>query len=202
VTTIHLVRHAVHDLVAHTLVGRSPAVALSAAGRRQAQSLAAHFAAKETACVQSSPQPRAAQTAQPIAAAHALRVEIAPDLDELDMGAWTGRTFADLQGDPLWHRWNAERGAARPPGGESMSELQHRALRHLQRGQTDHPDGAIVMVTHAELIRAVLLHCLGRPLDDYSRLTVDPASVTTIGLRPDNHHVIAVNRCVEEVVAA
>lgn len=201
-TTIHFVRHAVHDLVAHVLVGRNPNVTLSAAGLRQAQALAARLVVETIDGVQSSPQTRARQTAEAIAAVHARHVEIIPELDELDMGGWTGRAFADLQDDPLWQRWNTERGTARPPGGESMSELQQRAVQHLQRVEASDPDGTIVMVSHAELIRAVALHCLGRPLEDYSRLSIDPASVTTIRLRSGRHEVIAINYFREEVVAA
>src|SRR3954464_15210746 len=119
-TTIHLVRHAPHDLMARVLVGRNDAVTLSAEGIRQAQCLAAHFASEKIDRVQSSPQLRARQTAQPLAAVQGLPVEIVSDVDELDVGAWPGRAFADLAADPLWHRWNTERGSCRPPGGESM----------------------------------------------------------------------------------
>jgi broad specificity phosphatase PhoE len=201
-TTIYLVRHAVHDLVTRVLVGRSEKVTLSATGFRQAQRLARHFAEKMIARVQSSPQPRARQTAQPIAALHGLPVEVVPDLDELDMGAWTGGAFQKLRDDPLWHRWNTQRERARPPAGESMSELQKRAVAHLRRVAADGRDCEVVMVTHAEAIRAVVLHCLDRSLDDFGRVTVDPASVTTIRVQPKGGDVVALNMCLQDGAAA
>jgi broad specificity phosphatase PhoE len=201
-TIIHLVRHAVHDLVAHVLVGRNQDVRLSATGLQQSRALAADFAAEAIACVQSSPQPRAWQTAQPIATSRGCAVEIVPALDELDMGAWTGRTFADLDGDPFWQQWNSARGNARPPDGESMGELQVRLLQHLRRTRQKHPDGRIVMVTHAEAIRAAVLHALAWPLDAFGRLQIDPASVTTLGSDGETFRALSINRSVGEVVAA
>jgi broad specificity phosphatase PhoE len=39
-------------------------------------------------------------------------------------------------------------------------------------------------VSHADVIKAVLAHHLGMPLDTFQRLVVDPASVSVLDLRP------------------
>jgi probable phosphoglycerate mutase len=180
VTTVYLVRHATHALVDRILCGRSVDVGLDAAGRAQAERLAAALAERPVALLQASPRRRALETAAPIARRLELEVEIAEPFDELDAGEWSGRAFAELEADARWHAWNARRGSARPPGGESMRALRDRVVAHLDtlRGRA----GAAVIVSHAEPIRAALLHARGLPLDRFAEIAVEPASITALHL--------------------
>jgi broad specificity phosphatase PhoE len=178
VRTIHLVRHGHHGIIGHRLCGRMPGVQLDNLGCRQ-MSLCAEMI-KKPAAIQSSPQRRAQQSASILAWHFGLPVEIAPDVDELDYGEWTSRTFADLESDARWHRWNRRRRASRPPGGESMRALQRRIVRHLEGFRRIQADGAIVVVSHAEPIRAALLHYARIPLDNFLSVDVAPASVSTL----------------------
>jgi probable phosphoglycerate mutase len=130
--------------------------------------------------MQSSPQRRTQQSASILAWHLGLPVEIAADTDEIDYGEWTGRTFADLSGDARWSRWNTRRSTGCPPGGESMRALQHRIIRHLEHLRRIQADGSIVIVTHAEPIRAALLYYSRIPLDNFHSIDVDPASVSTL----------------------
>jgi len=141
--------------------------------------------------VQSSPQRRALQSAGIIAARCQLAVEIVPGFDEIDMGLWTGAKFADLASDKAWQRWNEKRGSTRPPGGESMAALQRRVIRHVERlrGQ----DATIVIVSHAEPIRAALMYYLRMPLDRFHSVAIDPASISTISLQGSRSIVSCVN---------
>jgi broad specificity phosphatase PhoE len=178
--------------VNRTLCGRSDGVSLSADGVEQAHRLADYFARKSIDAVQSSPRRRAWQTAAPIANALKVAVEPQQSMDELDVSAWTGRSFDSLVADPAWNVWNSNRGAARPPGGESMTELQARVLAHLdslKRGTGN----AIVIVSHAEPIRAALLHCRGIPLDRFAEIEIDPASVSTVRTVGDRLHADEIN---------
>jgi broad specificity phosphatase PhoE len=179
-----LVRHAAHDLVDRVLVGRMDGISLSGAGRRQAVALGTRLKSFNVTGVQSSPRRRAADTAAVIAKSLGLDVEIRSALDELEFGAWTGSKFEDLAGDPQWACWNRERGRTRPPGGESMHEAQTRIVSHLNRMRETPSHGCIVMVSHAEVIRAAVLHAMSMPLDEWMRVDVPPASVTKLELRP------------------
>jgi probable phosphoglycerate mutase len=179
-TTIILVRHSHHDLIGRVLAGREPNVSLSAVGIRQAQRLAAALVRRCVADVKSSPQLRARQTAGPIAAMLGKPVEIMPEFDEADFGAWSGRAFDSLQNDCHWQRWNSDREACRPPGGETMRELQSRVLAGLSRLAKDHPGQCIAVVTHAEPARAAVLHYRGMSLGEFARVEIDPGSCTTL----------------------
>jgi broad specificity phosphatase PhoE len=191
---IYLVRHATHALVARVLVGRTAGVRLGEEGLLQAELLAGRLARQPIDAVQSSPRERAVETAAAIAKKHALEVEIVPELDEADFGAWTGQCFEDLAFDDRWNAWNCARSRARPPSGESMRELQERITGHLLRSARAKSCGSLVMVTHAEVIRAALLGQLGWSLDDYASLEIAPASVSVLEANGAGLRVVAINR--------
>jgi broad specificity phosphatase PhoE len=183
---LHLIRHGHHALLGHVLCGRMPAVGLDAQGRQQMLEIAELIGHRAPLAVQSSPQRRAVQSAEIIAANFGLPVEIVSAFDEIDLGFWTGAQFKDLASDSRWQAWNERRGSARPPGGESMSALQARVVRHIEQLESQHSDVTIVIVSHAEPIRAALMHYLNVPLDQFHTLDIDPASISTIqfGGRP------------------
>lgn len=191
-TLFHLVRHAAHDTVDNVLVGRAEGVGLSPEGVVQARRLAAFVARLGPTVVQSSPRERALQTAEPIARAAGLPLEVALQLDEIDFGSWTGRSFSELAADPAWHEWNARRATARTPAGATMREAQNRAVLHL-RAIGRERGGPAVIVTHAEIIRAIVLHCLEAGLDEFDRIAVPPASVTTVEIGSDGARVVRMN---------
>ena len=179
-TTFFLIRHASHNLLGRVLVGRGAAVPLGEAGREQARRLAQRFADAPISIVQSSPQRRARETAAPIAQGLNRSVEIADEVDEIDVGEWTGQEFEALNADPRWELWNQARGRARAPGGESMAEVQDRVVGHIDRVRSSNPEGRVLIVSHADVIRAAVLYYLGLSLDAFDRIEISPASVSTL----------------------
>ena len=151
--------------------------------------------------VYSSPQLRARQTAQAIAARHGVEPGIEPGLDEVDFGDWTGKRFAELATDPDWHVWNSRRATARAPGGETMWEVQRRMLATMRRIARRHHGGRVALVSHAEVIRAALLHLTGRTLNQYSEVAIDPAGVSTVVATRSAMRVVAVNERAARVPA-
>jgi broad specificity phosphatase PhoE len=188
---IHLIRHGHHSLLGRILCGRMPGVQLDEFGCRQMRVTAEMIELARPLTVQSSPQPRALQSAAIIASRCGLAVEIATAFDEIDMGEWSGANFVDLASDPAWQLWNERRGSTQPPGGESMVALQKRVVRHIEqlRGQL----GTIVIVSHAEPIRATLMHYRRIPLDLFYSVEIDPASVSTMTLERRRTRVVCVN---------
>lgn len=186
---ILLVRHAEHDLLGRVLAGRMPGVRLNAAGRGQAQRLAG----LDVAAIQSSPMERARETAEPLARRLGLEIETAEALNEIDFGAWQGRSFAELDEDPVWHDWNRDRARTRPPGGESMTEVQARIVGHLRHLSCETRGRPVILFSHGDVIKAALLHVLGLPLDAVSRLEVDPAGISTVAIGAWGARLIAAN---------
>lgn len=189
---LHLVRHASHDRVSSILCGRMAGVGLGERGLREAAALARRLSAESVDAVLSSPRDRAVETAGIVAEALDRPMHIVPDLDEVDFGDWTGRSFAELEDDPRWRHWNERRSDARAPGGESMVEVQERIAGVIER-LCGAAGGTCLLVSHAEPIRAALLGVLGLPLDAYGRLTIDPASLSSVELWPGGSRILRLN---------
>ncbi|MHA6720606.1 histidine phosphatase family protein [Sphingomonas sp. RS6] len=180
-TRVHLVRHAAHGDVGHTLTGRGGAAALTPEGRAQAQGLASRFARRgPIARIHASPQTRAAETAAIIGARIGVGVDSVDALDEVDFGEWTGRSFAELEHDQRWSEWNEARGRARAPGGETIADVCARAVGHIEAIARRGVSGTLVCVSHCDVIRAVVAHYLGLSFDRMLAFDVDPGSVSTL----------------------
>lgn len=192
-TTVLLVRHAHCEPVGRRIAGRAPGVPLDVEGRRQAAVLAGRLRALSLAAVVSSPLERARETAVAIAAPHGLTVACDPAWTELDFGAWTGRDLAALDDDEHWRRWNRFRAGTRAPGGELMLEAQARAVAALAGLAERHPEDVVAVVSHADVLRAVLAHYLGMSLDHLLRLEIAPASVSALELGPWGARVVLLN---------
>lgn len=194
--TVFLVRHAAHDRVDRVLCGRMPGVSLGDVGRRQAAALVRRFGGAAVSAVWTSPRDRARETAGPIARAQGLSVQVRDALDEIDFGAWTGLSFDALHDDPRWHRWNEVRSSGRPPGGEAMGEAQARALGAMERARAEHPGGRVVLVSHGDVIKAMLAGALGLSLDAHARFEIAPASVSTVAMWEGGAKVLGMNETV------
>lgn len=192
-TAILLVRHAAHAHLGRVLTGRMPGVPLSEQGRGQARALAARLRREAVAAVYTSPCERAAETADIIAEGLGLQAARSPSFDEIDFGAWTGQAFDTLAADPRWARWNARRSDERPPAGESMDEAGARARLEITRLRAAHAERCIVVVSHADVIKAVVLAQLGLTPDAHDRITISAASISRLALWDDGGRVLGLN---------
>lgn len=195
--TFYFVRHAAHDNVGGFLAGRMEGVRLGAAGLAQAERLAQRMTREEVGVVCASPRERTRETAAAIAAACSLdEPRITDALDEVDFGAWSGQAFDSLNADPAWRRWNTMRSLARTPGGESMLDVQQRVLSLVEAMLEQGEDRRVVLVSHADVIKAAVSHFLGLPIDAWPRFDISPASITSVVAGDWGAKVITVNEVV------
>jgi broad specificity phosphatase PhoE len=193
VTTLLLVRHAAHDLLGRALAGRADGVALNGQGRAQAGELVARLARHRIDAIYSSPRQRARETAGPLASVHGLPVEPCEAFDEIDFGEWTGLAFDRLRDEPAWRTWVDRRSMACPPGGEPFADVCSRALAGVGRIAQLHPRREVVVVSHGDVIKAVLAGVLGMPLDNLERLEIAPASLSILEAEGEWRQVRLVN---------
>jgi probable phosphoglycerate mutase len=180
------------------LLGRTVDVALDQRGESQARGLARRLQALPKFMLESSPRRRARHTAGIIATPRDLPVRIVPQLDEIDFGCWSGRSFAALNADAHWRRWNRYREVSLTPAGDSIRDVQERALAHFHYLETQCDDDCVVIVTHAEVIRSLVLLATGAPINDYMSVEIAPASMTMLSVRGSTLQLAKVN---EQVAA-
>lgn len=196
-STIYLVRHAAHDLLGSVLTGRMPGVRLGALGVQQCEGLARRFARDRVAGVYTSPLERARETAEPIAARHDLEVEVLETATEVDYGGWSGLEFSTLDADPRWEEWNRSKATYRPPGGETLLDVQWRGVSAIETIVRAHPDDRAVLVSHGDVIKAILAYYLGLAVEGIGRFEISPASISTLAVGTWGAKVHAINEVVE-----
>jgi broad specificity phosphatase PhoE len=156
VTTLILVRHGETDWNRDGIWQGHGDPPLNDAGRRQANELAERLADIEVDALYSSDLRRAYETAEIIGKAKQLEITVDSDLREIDIGAWSGLTRAEIE--------------ERFPGmdrqdGETSDAFDARAVGVLHRIAEAHEHQQVLVVTHGGVIRALQRHLLGEPLD-------------------------------------
>jgi probable phosphoglycerate mutase len=181
-TTILLVRHGQTPTTGRLLPGQAPGLHLSDDGKKQAEAAAARIAKlKRVTAIYASPLERARETAMPIARVRGLAVRIERGLID------------KVSKRPEWSTVQRHPSGFRFPDGESFMEMQTRLTDTLARLVERHRGGVVVVVSHADPIKAVVAHALGMHLDLFQRLNVAPGSITTIAYAVGPPMVLGVN---------
>ncbi len=195
-----LVRHGVTSETGTILTGRLPGVALSDRGRMQARVVADRIAEAKVAAIYSSPIRRCRETARILGEPHDLTPITERRFIEADYGRWSGRPLKDLAKLKAWQGLMTSPARFRFPEGETLTEVQDRAVAAIEELATAHGDQQVMVVTHADVIRTLLCHYLGTPLDLIHRLHVGPTSLTVIELLPAGGVLVpVVNRAFDGV---
>ena len=74
-----------------------------------------------------------------------------------------------------------------------MTEAQARVLGEVERAHREHPDGRVVLVSHGDVIKAVLAGVLGLPLDAHARFEISPGSVSALAVWDGGGKVLSMN---------
>jgi probable phosphoglycerate mutase len=204
-THILLIRHAVNDFVkTGKLAGWTPEVHLNDEGKAQAEALGQRMAEAPIKHLYASPLERTMETAEAIRQHHPhLEIKQIEGIGEVRYGDWEGQEIARLTKTKMWDMVQEYPSRAYFPNGESMREVQVRAINAVEALAVAHPRDMVAVVSHADLIKMVLAHYLGMHLDNFQRIVISPASISSLMLgygRPyiatmnDMAHVIQMER--------
>lgn len=177
------------------LAGWQPGVYLDEVGSKQADAVAVRLADVPLDAVISSPLERTRQTAEVIAGAQqgAAR-HVDERIGECRYGQWEGRSLKALAKEPLWAAVQAHPSSVTFPKGESMLAMQHRAVQAVRDWNAQLGERACyAMVSHGDVIKAIIADALGMHLDQFQRITVDPCSVSVIRYTPLRPFVVRTN---------
>lgn len=193
-TTVHFVRHGKTPTTGAVLPGRAKGLHLADEGRRQADAVAERLSGlKKVDAVYASPLERTRETAAPIAKKLGLRVTNERGLLECDFGDWTGRALKELAKLPEWSTVQRYPSGFRFPNGESFAEMQARITGAIGALVARHAGGTIVVVSHADPIKAAVASALGTHLDLFQRIVISPCSVTSVLYGAGGPAVLGVN---------
>ena len=161
-------------------------VPLTDAGLRQSEAAAA-LSGVAISAVFASPLERARTSAEAVAKPHRLAVQIMPAFRELGFGAWEGRTRAEVEAaEPaLYDVWRTAPDRFAAPGGESLPTVAKRVAEGIETLRADHDGESVVLVTHAVVIRLIVLDGLGLGPARLWSIDASPAGITELEYRDD-----------------
>ena len=181
---ILLVRHGETDWNSSgRFQGRSD-VPLNELGLAQAEALGLALRPERLSGIYSSPLRRALHTARIIQMHHpGLSLQVEPDLVEMDLGIFDGMQGALwVASHPDFLRvWREKPATLRMPGGETLQEVQSRALKGLMGIAARHRPGETVLVcSHNFVILSILCHAMGLPLDRFRKIAQANGSMNVL----------------------
>ncbi len=195
-TTIILVRHGhVEGIRPARFRGRQP-LPLSEQGRIEAEMTARRVAtAWAPAANYTSSLERCVATGAAIGRACGVEPIPIVDLDDLDYGDCQWKTIEEVkEGWPrLYAQWFSAPQLVRFPNGESLQDIVLRSANALRRAVEGFPDGAVVLVGHESVNRALLLQLLDQPLSAYWRIAQDPCAINVIENEGSAARVLSLN---------
>ena len=191
-STIYLLRHGHSTANAKSiLAGRDASVLLSPRGIEQAQAIMHELGERKFAKIYSSPMPRCLETLRPLAGKSKLKIEKDDGLIEMEYGDWSGKKLLMLSRKKMWSEIQARPSLVRFPNGESFLEMQGRALESVKSLAI--PGAEILVCSHGDVIKAIVAGLVGLHLDNFQRLSIDPASITVVDLFADSAQIRIMN---------
>jgi phosphoserine phosphatase len=179
-------RHGETDWTRDRRFSGSRDLPLTPRGQRQAKALADTLASEPVSAVYASPLERARATAEVIARSHRRPVMVEASLREMEFGDWEGLTRNEV--DERWPEtaalWRTSPERATPRGGESLLDVADRVGKALQQIRDRHAEGTVVVVSHAIVLRLIVLDALGLEPGRLWSLDASPAGLTEIEYQP------------------
>ena len=160
------------------LAGRDNRIGLSDRGKMEAIDISNYLSELKFDAIYSSPLKRCFETIAPWVEKTDAQIEVIQDLIEMEYGDWSGQPLAKLSKKTLWGSIQSRPSTVRFPNGESFSEMSTRANQAIL--DLAHGKRRILVVSHGDVIKSIVAFHLGMSLDSFERISIDPASITTI----------------------
>ncbi|MGP8051476.1 MAG: alpha-ribazole phosphatase [Desulfobaccales bacterium] len=186
-TRLYLVRHGQVAEGHTTRYHGHNDIGLSPGGVQQFEALVAQLAAVPLKGIYSTDLSRTIKGAEIISRGRELAPLVIPELRELNFGVWEGLTFTEIleQYPSQLEARLRDLSSFRIPGGESLKDLEARALPRLRELLARHREAAFLIVAHAGVNRVILCEALGLSLNHIFRLEQNYGCLNIIDYFPD-----------------
>jgi broad specificity phosphatase PhoE len=129
-----------------------------------------------------SPLERARLSAEIVAKPHHLAVTAEPDFREMSFGQWEGLTREEVAArfPREWEVWRQAPARFAAPGGEALPAVAERVSRGLAALKAASQGGTVVLVSHAIVVRLIVLAALGLGPDRLWTVDAAPAGISEL----------------------
>jgi broad specificity phosphatase PhoE len=180
-----LIRHGEIDSNVTKIYSGRSCEPLNSKGRIQAERAAVQLAGQPIVALFTSPLPRAVETANIVGKSLNLAPQVSPHFNELRMGPWEGLSEQQVESTypDEFAVWNARPAELALEGRETLEELRARVLAGLIDVHRRHGASPVAIVSHVAVIRVLMLHAHGRPLNDYKKVAVPNATPISLCIK-------------------
>lgn len=170
-------------------------VPLSERGQAEAMAVGEALADAGVTRLFTSPLARAMQTLAPLAARLDREVTPDPDLIDMNFGAIEGMLLSEAEAahPELMRLWKDTPDRAEFPGGETLGQVQARAMRAVSRLAIEFPDDTIALCSHRVVTKLIMLGLLGVKPDRFWALRQDTACINRFTYQPPAAIIFTVN---------
>lgn len=180
--SIYLIRHGEVEQSYHNVFAGRLDIGLSDLGHSQACLVASWLMKLKPTHILSSPLKRAIFTAQPLASSTAIKLEILPELREIDFGLWTG-----LHWDEVLKRfgisaydWLEALTTNKIPQAEPIDAFFERINKVYNKILSYTHNCRLAVFSHGGVIRGLISKIFELPLPKLAYFQIDYGSITEI----------------------
>ncbi|XUX01309.1 MAG: histidine phosphatase family protein [Dehalogenimonas sp.] len=157
---------------------------LSDEGYRQADQLAERFKGQKIDAIYASTLRRGIETAERIASVHGIKVNSAPELNEVNFGQIEGTTFEEACAlfPEVTELWRCGSTKVCFPLGERFLDFVERVNSFVNKLKSHKDDETVMLVGHGGPYKVLVCTLLGLPVDHYWQFKFDMASVSIIDI--------------------
>ncbi len=176
-TLITVLRHGEVEGASHVFRGRSNP-ALSARGLQQMKLALHSFANRQFDSIATSPLARCRAFADNLAAETGIAPVVLEDFREMDFGDWEEKTHQGAQAltPKLFEQFRSNPEGLSPPSGEPFDVFRNRVTSAFEKWMGNADGGHRLLVTHAGVMRILLVECLGLPVCNLYRIALPNAA--------------------------
>jgi probable phosphomutase (TIGR03848 family) len=191
-SVIYLVRHA-HSTanLKNVLAGQDNRVGLSDRGREEADLLSSRLSELDVEALICSPMLRCQESVASYLGRKQWKLKIDERINEMNYGSWSGKKLSKLVRNELWPLIQNKPTSVRFPEGESFLEMSARANQAVIDLANNYEKA--ILVSHGDVIKAVLAAQLGLSVDHLQKFNIDPASITAISISGAKTRLIYTN---------
>lgn len=192
---IYLIRHGAISINGNKRFIGQIDLTLSEEGVNQAKRLKQELSCVRFSNIFCSDLQRSVQTAEIIAEKHNIQPVAYPELREINLGEWEGRTFEEIcrKYPEEFKQRGKDIANYRPPGGESFADCGSRVISKLN-DILQSTSGNIVIAGHAGMNRVILCHMLGMPVENLFKLGQDYGCLNLIAFGSFGFRLIKLNQ--------
>lgn len=184
-TLITVLRHGEVEGASHVFRGRGDP-ALSANGLQQMKLALRSFADRGFDSIATSPLARCRAFADNLAAETGIVPVVMEDFCEMDFGDWEEKTLQGAQAltPELFERFRSNPEGLSPPGGEPFDVFRNRVASAFKEWLDNADGGHRLLVTHAGVMRILLIEHLGLPVCNLYRIALPNAASFQLSVLP------------------